>query len=326
VRVFALVAVVACSPAPREMLDVLDAAPDAELAFERRVNQVLVGDSSVIWVAGDNGPCSLEFGCSDKGTARTTWSRSSSTVVDTVEDGVGSLVIAGTDQSYFVVTGSAYSQMAVHRISGGVDTTLSPPRAGTVGPALDTDSVYWADSSEPNQLHYKLWRAARNGDGSDATLVADLGESLPRDLAYAGGYLWWQTLALSHLERIPVAGGPVESLDTDGGALAVHNDVLYLRTWRSNGDGTWATALGRMRDTTFEPITTWGEGESASYIVPTDDDLYWSKDDGNVYRIALTGGAIRTFVAQDDAGYAFAVLPDQLLVGFTHAGFRSIPL
>lgn len=328
-RLAVVLAFVGCSaPARDTSIDAqADDAPPVDPPLERRVTHVLVGETAIIWAHGSFPPCSLEFGCSTRGPALTYWSRSARMVSNRVENGTGSLRLAGTEDSFFVVGGPDHDQMYLRRVDGATGVSLSVPRSLTVGPAVDDTYVYWGESSTSG---YTLFRAIRTGDGSDRSIVATTPTNAPpAQLTYAAGYLWWLDPAMSQrITRVPITGGAIETLAVSSATLAAYDDMIYAGPTRSNGDGTWTSEVGHLdANGVFESTAqqTSSDGAVARYIVKTADGLYWSTNDGNVYRTDLAGGAIETIAAHDTAGYAFAVLPGEILVEFTRSGFRSIP-
>jgi hypothetical protein len=330
VRSLAIVALVGCS-APERDTAAVDAPPpvDApgEQLLERRVHQVLVGENTIIWTHGDFPPCSLEFGCSTRGPSLTYWNRNSGMIANRAENGTGSIAIAGSEQAFFIVTGLDYDQMYLRRVEGIDGVAMSVPRALTIGPALDSTYVYWGESRGTTEGGYTLYRATRTGDGGDRSVVATT-ESYgpPAQLTYAAGFLWWLEPGTSRVTRVPVAGGAIEQPGY-AHTIAAFDDVVYAGRARSNGDGTYTSEVGRLDAAgAFEVIaqqTT--NGASPRFIVKANEELYWSNNDGNVYRTDVAGGPIETIDARDDAGYVFAVFPNEILVRFTRSGFNSIP-
>ncbi len=330
-RLVVLFALVGCSAPARDTpvdAQAVD-APPVDPPLERRVHHVLVGETEIIWAHGSFPPCSLEFGCSTRGPSLTYWSRAARMVSNRVENGTGSLRLAGSEASFFVVGGPDHDQMYLRRLDGGTGVSLSVPHALTVGPAVDDTHVYWGEAATNGGV-YSLYRALRTGDGSDRSLVATTTTTAPPEqLTYAAGYLWWLDPATSQrITRVPITGGAIETLSVSSETLVAYDDVVYASSARSNGDGTWTSEVGHLDGNGgFEATAeqTSNDGAVARYIVKAADGLYWSTNDGNVYRTDLAGGAIETIAAHDTAGYAFAVLPGEILVEFTRSGFRSIP-
>lgn len=328
-RSMLLLALCACgqpaSALPADALAPGDGPEDAALA-EREVRKVLVGDHAIIWTHGTFPACPADFGCVVTGPAVTVWDRTHDRLAGNYEGGVGSLGLAGAETAYFVVAGPDFDHMYLSRMGGDPVVNLSLPRALTTGPAVDARYVYWADSVDYRVAAYTIRRALRDGDGTDATEVVTLPvQPQPQQLTYAAGYLWWVS-SLDKLQRVPASGGAIEDLPTSVQTLAAFDDVVYAGRSISNGDGTWTSEVGRFRtDGSFERLAVQSLAGFPRYLVQADHSLYWSVEDGNVYRVDLTGGAIETIAAHDRMGYAFAVLPDRLLVEFTRSGFRSVP-
>ena len=329
-RFLVIATLVGCSVPARDSAT-FDAPPpvDAPSAqpLERTVHQVLVGENTIIWTHGGFPPCSLEFGCSTYGPSLTYWNRNSRTIASRTENGTGSISIAGSEETFFIVTGLDYDQMYLRRVEGIEGVAMSVPRALTVGPALDSTYVYWGESRGTNDGGYTLYHATRTGDGSDRSVVATTESGgPPMQLTYAAELLWWIESGTSRVMRVPTAGGAIEQLGF-ASTLAAFDDVVYAGSPRSNGDGTYTNEVGRFDAAgAFEVIarqTT--TGASPRFIVKSNEELYWSNRDGNLYRTDVAGGAIETIDARDDAGYVFAVLPTEILVRFTRSGFNSIP-
>lgn len=306
-----------------------DAAPDAPLdaaiePYERTVNAVLVAGEDVFWSHG-RFACALEYPCPLEGASVTTWRRSSNRATVRYEGGIGARSIVGDATERFFVTGLDLESTYVVR-DRGIPIGLSIPRPKTIGPALDATHVYWADRAI-DQADYTLRRATRDGDGSDASVVAaDVpmdGDS--SDFVVASGHVWW--LALGKLRRVPVTGGPVADVApalAGPRVLAAAGDAVYVASrtqatgveiGRVDADGAYTVLAQHVTPDAHVP----------RFLVATDDALYWSLRDGNIYRAPLAGGTVETIAAGDRLGHAFAVLPDQILVELTGDSFRAIP-
>lgn len=329
-RLLAILAVAGCSAPTRDISPVDAPAVDShvDVPLERRVHQVLVGENTIIWTHGDFPACSLEFGCSTHGPSLTYWDRNSEMIANRTENGTGSIAIAGSEQSFFIVTGLDYDQMYLRRVEGINGVAMSVPRSLTVGPAVDSTYVYWGESRDVSEVGYTLYRATRNGDGSDRSVVATTESNAPpSQLTYSAGFLFWIEPANSRVRRVSVTGGAIENLST-AYTIAAFEDVVYAGTSRSNGDGTFTVEVGQLDaagvfQAMAQQVTN---GASPRFIVKSGADLYWSNQDGNVYRSDVAGGgAVETIDARDDAGYVFAILPSEILIRFTRSGFNSIP-
>ncbi len=323
-RLFVILALVGCSVPARELPDApptTDAVP--ELAPDRQVNRVIVGEQRVIWSHGEF-LCSLEFGCPTVGPGLTYAQRELNKAWTWIDGGVGARTIVGTESELFLVTGADYGQMYLRRLGGSGDSNMSIPRPMTVGPAIDATHVYWGDAAEPFR-GYTIRRASRTGDGTDAVPVVTSEPALGMDqLTYAAGHLWW--IDAQSVVRVPIGGGTIERLPVYAGTITSIDDVIYVGTAHSNGDGTWTEEVGRFAlNASYEVLaqrqTT---GSLPRYIVRANGETYWSVGDGSLYH-APDGGPVSAVDVGDQAGYVFAVLPGEYLVGFNRTGFRSVP-
>lgn len=329
-RTALVIAVVGCSTpsaapdaAPPDVA--ADAHPDP---YDRTVNQVLLADDFIFWSHGRFG-CPLEDPCIFDGPAVTAWWRGSGNASPRYSGGVGARGLVGTSDERFFVTGLELETMYLVR-DRGAPTALSVPRPYTIGPAIDATHVYWADATDP-AAGYTIRRATRAGDGSDAIVLATGVRPGGLDaLVYAAGYVWWNGGV--GVYRVPVTGGVPESVAPALATSHVHvltarGDDVYVASSVNGPVVAEVTSLGRIDATgaytllaEHAPRTIW-----TRFLVAADDALYWSTRDGNIYRAPLAGGAVETIPVDDRVGYAFAVLPDQLLVEFTADGFRAIP-
>lgn len=306
-----------------------DAPADAAIAdpYDRTVNQVLVTEDFIFWSHG-RFACSLEDPCVLEGPAVTSWWSGTGHASPRYTGGVGARSIVGTADERFFVTGLDFESMYLVR-DRGVPFAFSVPRALTIGPAIDATHVYWADTTV-SFGGYTLRRATRDGDGTDATVLAtDVPMDGTPDLLHASGYIWW--LGSGGVQRVPVTGGAPTTVAPElqhyPSRITAHGDDVYVVSSPSNSLPGTATEIGHIAlDGTYtrivevqQPLNFWPR-----FLVATADAVYWSRRDGNVYRAPIAGGEVETIVANDQAGYAFAVLPDKILVEFTSEGFREI--
>lgn len=323
-RLFVIVALVGCSLPDRELPDAAPTDAVPERRPERQVNRVIAGENAIIWSHGQF-VCSLEYGCPTEGPGLTYARPQVDQTWTWIDGGVGARTIVGTESELFLVTGPNYDQMYLRRLGGAGDLNMSIPRPLTVGPAIDATHVYWGDAVEPAG-GYTIRRASRTGDGTDVVPVVTSEPAMGMEhLTYAAGHLWWIDTSQS-VVRVPIAGGTIERLPVEAATITSIDDVIYVGTARSNGDGTWTEEVGRFASNAdYETLAQrQTAGNVPRYIERAGTETFWSVGDGNIYR-APDGEPVSTIDVGDQAGHVFAVLPDRYLVEFNSAGFRSVP-
>ena len=289
---------------------------------DRRVNNVIVGETLTLWSHGEF-ICSLEFGC-PQGPTVTGFHAPLNSVSTWVDGGVGTWQIAGTETELFLVNGESDQEMYLRRIGGVGHAALSIPRPYLMGPAVDDSFVYWAEGTIGFAGH-ELRRAARDGDGSDATTIASLDHGTEH-LTYAAGYLWWTEFPNPQLTRVPVTGGTPERVLGFVTFVTAASDGVYVGRSLFAGGGVWDAEIGHVStDGSYQPIARQPATDRAPrYIVADGEQIFWSLGDGSLYFAPIAGGSVGSIAVDDKAGFAFAVLPDRFLVELTRNGFRTV--
>jgi hypothetical protein len=161
----------------------------------------------------------------------------------------GSIVsdVALPFSSLVVVGDDVYYDEGQNVLRAPIDPTLGDPEllhfiggAFCDGVAADADHLVWLQRAD---YAGEIWTSALDGSGAHQLATGFLLESLSgsasQDLALADGYAYWVSIdAVSMqcaLRRVPLSGGAVETLATDGGAnpyVAIGAHDIY---WSAGG-------------------------------------------------------------------------------------------
>ncbi len=208
----------------------------------------------------------------------------------------GSVEVLASSQSglyEFVTDGDwVYFQTAsgvarVRKVGGSVEVLSSRGNIGFI--ALDATYVYWSDGVSGPLASLQLNRAKK--DGSEPTVLAT-GLYGTEAIAPSGDEVFFGenlTAGKESIRRVKIDGTGDTKLTSIGARrLVVDDSRIYFLNFNSNlvrsipRDGGAITELGGRAVVTVGDIAS---DESA---------LYWTAaaDDGGVYRIAKTGGAV----------------------------------
>ena len=183
---------------------------------------------------------------------------------------------------------------------GGPPTVLT---SGELGPvAIDATDIYIAEEGAGT-----IGRLPKSGGNWRAVVSVDApGHGRTEILTLQGDYVYWASSSPPFVQRVPKAGGHVESLPIDGYAFSIASDAshLYAAIGSYNGGpggGIVATALdGSGKPRSLAPV-------EASGPIAIDATHVYIAGVTNVWTVAKTGGPVTPLVPNERA---FAIATD----------------
>jgi len=244
------------------------------------------------------------------------------------------------DALYWTLGGTPQNEFAdgsLRRLLLGVDVgspvTFEGPAALPTAVALDDGAVYWAEMGVGPGFNGGSVRAMPIDGGSPATL-ADGGLTWsPGYLALEDGFIYWTAESHDHpggfVARIPLAGGPMETIATTGDiptSIAVDSSAVYWVEWGAQHDTATIRTAGHSGE---NPRTLWsGKGMIPLALAVGACALYWteafdSDGLGDVKAMPLAGG--NTTTLDPNAYNPFAIAVDDTFVYWTTSSPPNAP-
>ncbi|MBV8758030.1 MAG: hypothetical protein JO257_12160 [Deltaproteobacteria bacterium] len=303
--------VAACSSPHRAAAPDAPAAGDASTIdssyewFARQATGVAVGSNDIAW-SEQPAPCSLEAGLDCHGPGPMITLSGAAGISQLAISAYGASAIAGDETGWFYA--DSYTGALMRVTATTAPTTFAMGMAQT--PAVDATSIYWFDAGGEGGTR-GIFRAARGGDGSDATIIAHPAAFQDSLYVFAGDVWWWSCTTGCDVYRASSAT-PVRTGERIVGADATS---LYLVQ-----DGTtWNLVAMAANGTTTTLLANQPQQTAPTHLVADAGELFWSSGSG-LFR-ARPGQMPALVVA---AAEVFAITPTQILHDFTPQGYASI--
>lgn len=177
-------------------------------------------------------------------------------------------------------------------------------------PAVDATHVYWLDAGGEG-VPFAIRSAARTGDGTDATVIANPAAFQDTLYTFAGDVWWWACTTQCEVHRATSAT-PVRTGVTIVGADA---SALYLLDYGT----TWSLLAMAPNGTTTTLLANQPQQLAPQHLVADAGELFWTASAG-IYR-AQPNGAPTLAVAT--SSLVFAITPTQILHDFTPRGYAA---
>jgi hypothetical protein len=300
-----------CKIGVKAMIDFADHAVEMPLAWNAFGDKgaVALADSRILRsVKRLNLAVTLFFGASRRhDSVVVRWG-----LVLVAADGVGPPV--GDESELFYVYASPFQEVVQRMRAGGWTQVMSHATPRVInGPVIDATNMYWLEHGSAVGTD-AIWRASRNGDGSDAA-----GGSL----ATFAGYVWWNECDVTcTLRRVAVAGGTPETVGTSLTVLGASGDALYLGTHPTPDQIVAMAADG----TTKVVVDHLASLDAPNYVVADRGELFW-RTPVTLYRVPATGGSPTAVpgLTFGDTSLAFGLTADTILYDFTRDRYQTAP-